>query len=112
MREPYGEGLATHADPESCAGIREDAGEVLTGARAGRVLSCEKLVSFGVPTPSLWPEGNTGHIVNARCGPDPAQSETPCTYGNSSYGTWEIPCSTPRNGDGVRVVNPQGARQR
>jgi len=31
MKELYGEGLATHAGPESCVVIREDAGEALTG---------------------------------------------------------------------------------
>jgi hypothetical protein len=41
MKEPYIKGLATHDDPESCAGIREEVGEALTGARAGRVLSHE-----------------------------------------------------------------------
>jgi hypothetical protein len=35
----YSEGLAIHTDPESCAGIREGAGEALTGARIGGVLS-------------------------------------------------------------------------
>jgi hypothetical protein len=35
----YGEGLAIHTDPESCAGIREGAGEALTGARIGGVSS-------------------------------------------------------------------------
>jgi hypothetical protein len=35
MRELYIEGLATHDDPESCAGVREGVGEALTGARAG-----------------------------------------------------------------------------
>ena len=39
MQVRYGEGLAIHTDPESCAGIREGAGEALTGARIGGVLS-------------------------------------------------------------------------
>ena len=39
MQVRYGEGLAIHTDPESCAGIREDAGEALTGGRIGGVLS-------------------------------------------------------------------------
>ena len=37
MKESYGEGLATHTGPESCAAIRE----ALTGVRAGRVFSRE-----------------------------------------------------------------------
>jgi len=39
VRVRYGEGLAIHTDPESCAGTREGAGEALTGARIGGVSS-------------------------------------------------------------------------
>ena len=39
MQVRYGEGLAIHTDPESCAGTREGSGEALTGARTGGVLS-------------------------------------------------------------------------
>jgi len=42
MTEPHVEGRATHDDPESCAVTREGAGEALTGALAGWVLSREK----------------------------------------------------------------------
>src|SRR5687768_5937050 len=35
MKELHIEGPAIHDDPESCVGVREGAGEVLTGARAG-----------------------------------------------------------------------------
>jgi len=35
----YGEGLAIHTDPESCAVVREGFGEALTGARIGGVSS-------------------------------------------------------------------------
>ena len=35
MEELYIEGLASHDGPESCAGVREGAGEALTGVRAG-----------------------------------------------------------------------------
>jgi hypothetical protein len=52
MKEPYAEGLATHGAPESCAGSRKGAGEALTGAQAGRVLSRENTLTFGVPT--VW----------------------------------------------------------
>ena len=41
MKEPYREGVANHSAPELCGRIREDAGEALTGAGAGRVLSRE-----------------------------------------------------------------------
>jgi RNA-directed DNA polymerase len=49
MKESYGEGVATHTDPESCGAVREDGVEALTGARAGRVLSRER-TCLRVPT--------------------------------------------------------------
>ena len=39
MKVRYGEGLAIHTDPESCADSREAVREALTGARIGGVLS-------------------------------------------------------------------------
>jgi hypothetical protein len=41
MKEPYGEGVASHTGPESCVVSREAEREVLTGAHAGRVSSRE-----------------------------------------------------------------------
>ena len=38
MQESYGEGLAAHTGPESCAAVRE----ALTGVRAGQVFSRER----------------------------------------------------------------------
>jgi hypothetical protein len=37
----YGEGVANHTGPESCAVYREVCGEALTGERAGQPLSPE-----------------------------------------------------------------------
>lgn len=54
MKEPYGEGLATHAGPESCVGAREDVGEALTGAHAGWVLSRERLGNRGADPVGQW----------------------------------------------------------
>ena len=39
MQVRYGEGLAVHTGPESCAVTREGIGEALTGARTGGVSS-------------------------------------------------------------------------
>ena len=76
MREPYGEGLATHADPESCVGGREGVGEALTGAHAGWVLSRER---YALGAPTLWDngEGNTGGhaMASARTAP---RGRRPC----------------------------------
>ena len=41
MKESPRKGVANHPDPESCVASREAAIEALTGAHAGRVLSCE-----------------------------------------------------------------------
>ena len=41
MKEPYGEGLASHTGSESCAYSRKAGREALTGAHAGGVFSRE-----------------------------------------------------------------------
>src|ERR1017187_4942895 len=66
MEEPYIEGVAIHGDPESCVGVREDAGEALTGARAGWAIE-PRNHHFGVPTPSHEAEGHTAGSVSASC---------------------------------------------
>src|SRR5690242_124924 len=57
MKESHGKGVANHPDPESCVASRKAAIEALTGAPAGRVLSCETF-AFGVLTPFNKAEGN------------------------------------------------------
>src|SRR5918995_5017564 len=64
MRESHRKGVATHPDPESCVASRKATIEALTGAPAGRVLSCE-IIASGVPTPYHVAEGNTVRGVNA-----------------------------------------------
>jgi RNA-directed DNA polymerase len=90
MKESYGKDPARHPDPESCVGGRKDAGEALTGAHVGQPSSCEIRCS-GVPTPLCEAEGHTEGGVIGKPSPDPAQSETLCTRGNSSHGKREIP---------------------
>src|SRR6266567_7741013 len=58
MQESHREGVAIHPDPESCMVAREGAIEALTGAHAGRVLSCE-IIATGVPTLFSKAEGHT-----------------------------------------------------
>jgi RNA-directed DNA polymerase len=91
MKESYGEGVATHTDPESCGAVREDGVEALTGARAGQVLSRES--TFLRDADAV---GESGRLHPAhryremRRGP--ARSETLCTYGDTSHENREIPC--------------------
>ena len=65
MRVPYDEGVASHIGPESCVGDREGAGEALTGENAGQVLSRVRK-NYGMPTESIFSEGNTNCPAIAR----------------------------------------------
>ncbi len=58
MKESHGKGVANHPGPESCVSSRKATIEALTGAHAGRVLSCE-IIATSVPTSFRMAEGNT-----------------------------------------------------
>src|SRR5262245_22928992 len=58
MQESHRKGVAIHPDPESCMASRKATIEALTGAHAGRVLSCE-IIATGVPTSFSKAEGHT-----------------------------------------------------
>src|SRR5689334_25367544 len=58
MKESHRKGVANHPDPESCVASRKAAIEALTGAHAGRVLSCE-IIATRVPTSFRMAEGDT-----------------------------------------------------
>ena len=64
MEEPYGEGLASHTDPESCVASREAGGEALTGAHVGGVWSREMPGNQDADAVHSA-EGNTGGRANA-----------------------------------------------
>ena len=70
MQESHREGVAIRPDPESCVTAREGVIEALTGAHAGRVLSCE-IIATGVPTLFSKAEGHTraGAIASRRATP-------------------------------------------
>src|SRR5271157_6070895 len=89
MKEPYGEGPASHTGPESCAGSREGTGEALTGVHTGQISSCEILCS-GTPTLSPNAEGNTSEGVRSEPFEGPAESKTLSMCGNSMRGNREI----------------------
>ena len=91
MKESYGEGVATHTGPESCGAARKGGVEALTGVRAGRVLSRES--RFLRDADAVGESGRPHPVPRYReRRRDPARSETPCTYGNTSRGSREIPC--------------------
>jgi hypothetical protein len=97
MKESYGEGLASHTGPESCAMACKDQGEALTGVRAGWVLSREITYALTGSTGSRRrpnrAEGESGCIVNAR-GICSLRGRRPhSTHGNTTRGNREIPWS-------------------
>ena len=61
----YGEGVATHAGPESCALRREASREALTGVCVGQVVSGESNVVRGADA-VVAAEGNRGGSDSAR----------------------------------------------
>lgn len=63
MQVPCDEGVAIHIGPESCAVVREDLGEALTGERIGQPLSRESLDPGADAVSSA--EGNTNRCVIA-----------------------------------------------
>jgi hypothetical protein len=62
MKESYGKGVANHPGPESCVASRKATIEALTGAHAGRALSCE-IIATRVPTLFNYAEGHTGDAL-------------------------------------------------
>ena len=89
MRERYVEDLANHDGPESCAAIRKDSGEALTGAQAGRVSSLEKFTVRGADAvKSCGRQHGPARHGERRSGP--AWSKTPRTLGSHLHGNREI----------------------
>jgi hypothetical protein len=84
MKEPYSEGVANHADLESCAGGGGIAGEALIEALAGRLSSRE------IPNSGRRPCGQKGKATSfaalTRAASEPgAVAGTPRTPGNSLH---------------------------
>jgi len=111
MKVPYGEGVATHTGPESCAGAGNCAREALTGESAGWVLSPEIKVS--IPGADAVEEGGRQHRVRRyrKARRDPARSETPSMHGGISHGNREIPRSSVAGKSTDRIGNPKGTRR-
>ena len=111
MKKSYGEGLASHTDPESCGAARKDRVEALTGARTGRVLSRESSSLRGADAVRRSGRLHPSHRYRERRR-DPARSETPSTYGNTMRGNREILCSPAADGAAGRVGKSKDARRR
>jgi len=111
MKESYGEGLASHTDPESCGVTREGGVEALTGARAGRVFSRENIVLRDADAVEVSGRHHRVHRYREmRLGP--ARSETPGTYGRTSRGSREIPWSPATGEVAGRVGKSKDVRRR
>ena len=112
MQESYGEGVATHAGPESCAVDREVGGEALTGVRAGRVLSRE-INGYQLRGADAVDACGRPHRLRRqrKTQADPARSETPSTYGSTSHGNREIPQSPASRGTAGRTGKSKDARR-
>ena len=99
MEVSYSEGLANHAGPESCAVVRKDGGEALTGVRTGRVLSREIHAppQGGLLRGADAVESGGRQNLQRREGEtlrDPARSETPGMYASTLCGNREIPSAS------------------
>ena len=90
MKESYGEGLATHTDPESCGAACEGGVEALTGVRAGRVFSRVRNLLRDADAVRRSGRLHRVHRYREVC-QSPARSETPSTYGDTSRGNRDIP---------------------
>jgi hypothetical protein len=117
MKESYGEGLATHTGPESCAVVRKGGGEALTGERAGRVLSRESHAPLREQRPHRGADavevGGRPHRGRRyrETFRDPARSETPSMYGSALHGNREIPRPSVPEGGADRIGKSKDARR-
>jgi len=115
MKESYVKGLAAHSGPESCVVAREGRGEALTGERAGRVLSresdlCHRADLRGADAVGESGRPRPGHRYREMPG-NPARSETPCMYENTSRENREIPCPPAADGAAGRVGKSKDTRR-
>ena len=111
MKESYGEGVATRTGPESCAVVREDEGEALTGVRAGWVLSREnERTHRGADAVRVSGRPHSAHRYR-KMRRDPARSETPRMHGNTSSGNREVPRPPAAQGAAGRTVKSKDVRR-
>ena len=106
MRESYGEGLATHTGPESCAAVRE----ALTGVRAGRVFSRERTLLRDADAVEEGGRPHPGRRFRKTPG-SPARSETPSMSGNTSRENRESPWLPVADGAAGRIGKSKDVRR-
>ena len=92
MKKSHESGVATHIGPESCGAAREGGVEALTGDRTGRVFSRVRTFLRDADAVGVCGRLHRVHRYREVC-QSPARSETPSTYGDTSRGNREIPCS-------------------
>ena len=90
MKELYGEGLASHTDPESCRVSRKAGPEALTGAHVGGVLSREISGNQGADDVRLGGRQHWGvrygeHSLDLARSKTPACMEPPCARTGRPY---------------------------
>ena len=111
MKESYAEGIATHSGPESCGALRKESAEALTGVRAGRVFSRERILLRDADVVRRSGRLHRAHRYREMRS-SPARSETPCTYGNTSHENREVLCSSAADGAAERVGKSKDVRRR
>jgi hypothetical protein len=102
MKEPHDEGLATRVDPESCGSLPQGGAEALTGARAGRVLSRERVDLREADVVGRGGRQYRTHRYREMRAV-PARSQTPGMYGNTLLENREIRCSPAADGAAGRA---------
>src|SRR5919106_563948 len=85
MKEYDIEGIATHGGPESCAGVREDGGEALTGVRAGWAIEPRNGRHPGCRRPRIGRKATSPAALVA------SRRRTP--RGRRTYACAESPCA-------------------
>jgi hypothetical protein len=111
MKESYECEVATHIGPESCGAAREGGVEALTGEHAGRVFS--RVRSFLRDADAVGESGRRHQAYRYReIRLGPTRSETPSTYGRTSRGSREVPCSPVAVGLAGRVGKSKDVRRR
>ena len=110
MKESYGEGVAIRTGPESCAMVREDRREALTGERAGRAFSRETLLLRDADAVEARgrPYPRRRYRETSR---SPARSETPGMLGHTSRENRESPWSPVADGAAGRIGKSKDTRR-